>query len=230
MTFAIPVPTVSTIPVVGGAVFPVRRIYCVGRNYAAHAREMGHDPDREPPFFFTKPADAIVSASDGVVDVAYPTQTNDYQHEIELVVALQKGGRNISVDSALELVFGYAVGLDMTRRDLQNAAKKLGRPWDMAKGFDQSAPCAPLTPVAQVGHLDKGAISLKVNGEVRQDGDLSDVIWSVAETISFLSGLVELFPGDIIYTGTPEGVSPVKKGDKLLGHVDGLVDLNVRIV
>jgi fumarylpyruvate hydrolase len=226
MTYAIPAPAVTTVPVVGGDPFPVRRIYCVGRNYAAHAREMGHDPNREPPFFFMKPSDAIVP-TDTVVP--YPSKTSDYQHEIELVVALGKGGRDVSVEQALSLVFGYAVGLDMTRRDIQSEAKKLARPWDMAKGFDQSAPCAPLVPVTQSGHPDKGAIWLKVNGEVRQQGDLSDLIWSVAETISYLSGLVELFPGDLIYTGTPEGVGAVVKGDHLEGHVDGLPALSITI-
>ncbi|WP_050463533.1 fumarylacetoacetate hydrolase family protein [Herbaspirillum autotrophicum] len=227
MTFAIPAPAITTIPVVGGDPFPVRRIYCVGRNYAAHAREMGHDPDREPPFFFMKPTDAIVPTGS---KVPYPSQTSDYQHEIEMVVALGKGGRDVPVERALDLVFGYAVGLDMTRRDIQGAAKKLSRPWDMGKGFDHSAPCAPLLPVAQAGHPTQGAVWLKVNGELRQQGDLSDLIWSVAETIAFLSGLVELFPGDLIYTGTPEGVGPVVKGDRLLGHVDGLPDLDITIV
>jgi len=227
MTFAIPAPAITTVPVVGGDPFPVRRIYCVGRNYAAHAREMGHDPDREPPFFFMKPTDAIVPTGS---KVPYPSQTSDYQHEIEMVVALGKGGRDVPVERALDLVFGYAVGLDMTRRDIQGAAKKLSRPWDMGKGFDQSAPCAPLLPVAQAGHPQQGAVWLKVNGEVRQQGDLSDLIWSVAETIAFLSGLVELFPGDLIYTGTPEGVGPVVKGDRLQGHVDGLPDLDITIV
>jgi len=227
MSYAIPVPAITTVPVVGGDPFPVRRIYCVGRNYAAHAREMGHDPNREAPFFFMKPTDSIVPTDSAI---AYPSQTSDYQHEIELVVALSKGGRDIPVEQALTLVFGYAVGLDMTRRDLQSQAKKLARPWDMAKGFDHSAPCAPLVPASQFGHPDKGAIWLKVNGEVRQQGDLSDLIWDVAETISYLSGLVELFPGDLIYTGTPEGVGAVVKGDRLHGHVDGLPDLNISIV
>jgi len=226
MSYAIPVPAVTTVPVVDGDPFPVRRVYCVGRNYAAHAREMGHDPNREAPFFFMKPADAIMPNDSAV---PYPSKTSDYQHEIELVVALGKGGRDVPADRALDLVFGYAVGLDMTRRDLQGEAKKLGRPWDMGKGFDHSAPCAPLLPVAKTGHPGQGAIWLKVNGEMRQQGDLSDLIWNVAETISYLSGLVELFPGDLIYTGTPEGVGAVVKGDKLHGHVDGLVDLNITI-
>ena len=226
MSFAIPAPAQTTIPVLGGDPFPVRRIYCVGRNYAAHAREMGHDPDREPPFFFMKPADAIVPT--GSV-VPYPAGTADYHHEIEMVVALSGGGRDIPVDKALDLVFGYAVGLDMTRRDIQAVAKKMGRPWDMAKGFDQSAPCGPLMPVSQTGHPSKGAVWLKVNGEVRQEGDLSDLIWSVAETISALSGLVELAPGDLIFSGTPEGVGAVVKGDRLQGHVDGLTDIDITI-
>ena len=225
-SYAIPLPLVTTVPVVGGDPFPVRRIYCVGRNYAAHAREMGHDPQREAPFFFMKPADAIV-ATDSTVP--YPSKTSDYQHEIELVVALGQGGRDVPVEQALQLVFGYAVGLDMTRRDLQSEAKKLARPWDMGKGFDQSAPCAPLVPIAQAGHPAQGAIWLKVNGELRQQGDLSDQIWNVAETIAALSTLVELCPGDLIYTGTPEGVGAVVRGDHLQGHIDGLPELNITI-
>jgi len=226
MAYAVAVPPIVTIPVVGGDPFPVRRIYCVGRNYAAHAREMGHDPNREPPFFFMKPADAIVPT--GSV-VPYPSQTKNYHHEIELVVALGSGGKDIPVERALSHVFGYAVGLDMTRRDLQSQAKDLGRPWDMAKGFDQSAPCAPIHPVTAVGHLDKGAIWLKVNDQIRQKGDLFDLIWSVPETIAYLSGLMELFPGDLIYSGTPDGVNAVVKGDTLQGHVDGLTDLTITI-
>jgi fumarylpyruvate hydrolase len=226
MKYAIPAPAAVTVPVINGEVFPVRRIYCVGRNYAAHAREMGHDPNREPPFFFMKPADAIVPNNSRI---PYPLKTSDYHHEIELVVALKGGGVNVPVEKALELVYGYAVGLDMTRRDLQSEAKKLQRPWDMGKGFDQSAPCAPITPAAEFGRPDKGAIWLQVNGKVRQSGDLSDLIWSVAETISYLSGLVELAPGDLIYSGTPEGVNAVVKGDTLHGHVDGLTDLTIVI-
>ena len=226
MAFAIPVPAVTTIAVIGTDPFPVRRIYCVGRNYAAHAREMGHDPDREPPFFFTKPADAVVPTNSVV---AYPSQTSDYQHEIEMVVAIGKGGRDIQVEHALDHVFGYAVGLDMTRRDVQSAAKKLARPWDMAKGFDESAPCGPITPVAVCGHPDQGAVWLTVNGQERQKGDLSELIWSVAETIAYLSGFVALQPGDLIFTGTPEGVGAVVKGDRLVGHVDGLTDVVITI-
>ena len=226
MGFAIPAPPVTTIPVIGGEPFPVRRIYCVGRNYAAHAREMGHDPDREDPFFFMKPADAIVPTGS---TIPYPVKTKDYQHEIEMVVALKGGGRDVPVEKALDLVFGYAVGLDMTRRDLQGEAKKMGRPWDMGKGFDQSAPCAPISPVSKVGHPSKGAIWLRVNGKIRQQSDLSMLIWSVPETISYLSGLVTLAPGDLIYSGTPEGVAAVVKGDVLEGHVDGLTDLKITI-
>ena len=227
MPYAIPAPELTTIPVVGGDPFPVRRIYCVGRNYAAHAREMGHDPDREDPFFFMKPAGAIVPTGS---KIPYPLMTKDYQHEIELVVALAKGGTAIPVEKAPDCIFGYAVGLDMTRRDIQGEAKKLGRPWDMGKGFDQAAPCAPLHRVSQVGHLGNAAIWLKVNGEIRQQSDLSKLIWSVPETIAYLSRFVALAPGDLIYSGTPEGVKAVVKGDVLHGHVDGLTDLEITIV
>ena len=226
MTMLIAPSPVTTVPVQGGGDFPVRRIYCVGRNYAAHAREMGADPDREPPFFFMKPADAIVP-TDSVVP--YPSKTQSYHHEIELVVALGAGGRDVPASRALELVFGYGVGLDMTRRDLQDEAKQMRRPWDMSKGFDQSAPCAPLSRVSDVGHISAGAIWLTVNGETRQRGDITDLIWSVEDTIAFLSGLVELAPGDLIYTGTPDGVGPVVTGDRLAGHVDGLTDLHITV-
>jgi fumarylpyruvate hydrolase len=226
MAYVIPAPPVAAVPVVGGESFPIRRIYCVGRNYAEHALEMGHDPDREPPFFFTKPADAVVASGS---TIAYPPKTRDYQHEIELVVALGKGGRDVPVAQALDLVFGYAVGLDMTRRDIQGEAKKLGRPWDLGKGFDQSAPCAAISPVGKVGHIAKGAIWLTVNGKLRQQGDIAQLIWSVPETISFLSGFVALAAGDLIYSGTPAGVAAVVKGDRLEGHVDGLQDLVVTI-
>ena len=226
MSLAIPLPAATTIPVVGGGSFPVRRIYCVGRNYAAHAREMGHDPNREEPFFFMKPTDAIVPT--GSV-IPYPSKTNEYHHEIEMVVALGKGGSDVPVEKAQDLVFGYAVGLDMTRRDLQSVAKKMSRPWDLSKGFDQSAPCGPLSTASRIGHPQKGEIWLKVNGEVRQRGDLSDLIWSVSETISYLSYFVRLEPGDLIFTGTPDGVGAVKKGDVLEGHVDGVDNLRVTI-
>jgi fumarylpyruvate hydrolase len=226
MKYAIPLPAVTTVPVIGGDPFPVRRIYCVGRNYAAHAREMGHDPSREAPFFFMKPADAIVPTDS---TIPYPAQTEDYQFEIELVVALDKGGVNVPAEKALDLVYGYAVGLDMTKRDMQSVAKKMSRPWDLSKGFDQSAPCAPISKASDVGHPDKGAIWLKVDGNSRQKGDLSDLIWNVSETIAYLSNFVELAPGDLIFTGTPEGVGPVKKGETMEGHVDGLQNLIVRI-
>ncbi len=226
MAYAFPLWSQPAVPVTGGDPFPVRRIYCVGRNYAAHAREMGADPDREPPFFFMKPADAIVA--DGAT-TPYPPKTANLHHEIELVVAIGAGGRDIPVESALDHVFGYAVGLDMTRRDLQNAAKKEGKPWDMGKGFDQSAPCGAIRTVADIGHPAKGAITVSVNGALRQTGDLSDLIWSVAETISYLSGLVELQPGDLIYTGTPEGVGPVVAGDVLTGAVEGVGTLTLTI-
>ncbi len=224
--FAVPVWPVPTVPVAGEAsVFPVRRIYCVGRNYAAHAREMGADPTREDPFFFAKPADAIVA--DGAA-LSYPPATKNLHHEFELVVALKSGGAAVPVEKALGLVYGYAAGLDMTRRDLQNAAKAAGKPWDMGKGFDRSAPCSAIVPASRIGHPAKGLIQLKVNGTVKQKGDLADLIWNVAETISFLSGLVELAAGDLIYTGTPDGVGPVQAGDLLEGHIEGVADLKVR--
>jgi len=227
MTYAVPLWAQPALPVRGAdALFPVRRIYCVGRNYAAHAREMGHDPSREPPFFFQKPADALVQ--DGGF-MPYPPATGDLHHEIELVVALHRGGMNIPADKALEHVFGYAVGLDMTRRDLQGEAKKAGRPWDMGKGFDHSAPCSAIVPAAVAGHPSKGRISLSVNGQVRQDGDIADMIWSVPETIGYLSSLVELMPGDLIFTGTPEGVAACARGDVLEGRIDGIGDLRITI-
>ena len=204
--------------------FPVGRIYCVGRNYAEHAREMGHDPEREPPFFFMKPADAIVPNG---AAIPFPQATKDLHHEIEMVVAIGKDGANIPVEKALEHVFGYGVGLDMTRRDIQGEAKKMGRPWEMGKAFDNSAPCTALKTVAMVGHPAKGAIWLKVNGKVTQKGDLSELIWNVPETISYLSRLITLRAGDLIMSGTPAGVGPVRAGDKLEGHVDGIGDLTV---
>ncbi len=204
--------------------FPVGRIYCVGRNYAEHAREMGHDPEREPPFFFMKPADAIVP--NGAI-LPYPQVTKDLHHEIEMVVAIGKDGANIPVGKALDHVFGYGVGLDMTRRDLQGEAKKMGRPWEMGKAFDNSAPCTALKTVAMVGHPDKGAIWLEVNGKVTQHGDLAEMIWNVPETIAYLSRLVTLKPGDLIMSGTPSGVGPVHPGDRLEGHVDGVGDLSL---
>jgi fumarylpyruvate hydrolase len=204
----------------------VRRVYCVGRNYAEHAREMGHDPDREEPFFFQKAPDALVL--DG--RFPYPSGTKDVHHEVELVVALAKGGRDIPVERALDCIYGYAVGLDMTRRDLQAVAKKAGRPWEVGKSFDGSAPIAPLVPAARIGHPTSGAIWVDVNGERRQTGDLGQLIWHIDETISYLSGLFELAPGDLIFTGTPAGVSAVKPGDQMHAHVDGVGDLRVEVV
>lgn len=228
MEYVIPAPPLATLPVAGThARFPVHRIYCVGRNYAEHAREMGHDPDRESPFFFLKPADAIVS--DGG-NFPYPTQTDNVHHEIELVVALGKGGKDISVDSALAHVHGYAVGLDMTRRDLQAAAKKLGRPWETSKSFDHSAPCGTIAPSASIGHPTSAAIWLKVNGEPRQSGDLAQLIWKVPEVIAHLSSLFTLAPGDLIYTGTPAGVGAVRRGDTLQGGIDGIGTIGLTVV
>ena len=227
MKTAIPSWSLPSVPVAGSdTVFPVHRIYCVGRNYAAHAREMGGDPDREPPFFFMKPADAVVISGS---TIPYPVATEDLHHEIEMVVALKSGGRSIAIEDANKHIWGYSVGLDMTRRDLQNAARKIGRPWDMGKGFDNSAPIAPFHPVEQTGIIEKGRIWLDVNGKRRQQSTLKALIWSVSETISYLSGLVELHPGDLIFSGTPEGVAAVGRGDVLHGHVDGLSDLHVRI-
>ena len=221
-----PAPQVS-VPVAGSeAAFPVRRVYCVGQNYADHAAEMGAD-GRQPPFFFSKPADALVP---GGGDVAYPPATDNLQHEVELVVALAGGGAALSPAKALECVFGYAVGIDLTRRDLQHAAKGKGHPWDMSKGFDQSAPIAAIQPLASVGHPAQGAIWLKVNGQQRQSGDLEQMSWKVAEVIANLSTYVALAPGDLIFTGTPAGVSRVQRGDVLVAGVGGVGELTVRLV
>jgi fumarylpyruvate hydrolase len=206
--------------------FPVRRIYCIGRNYGAHAREMGHDPDREPPFWFAKPADAIV-ANDSVID--YPPRTENLHHEIELVVAIGKAGADVTVEDALDYVSGYAVGIDLTRRDLQKEAKSLGRPWVTAKGFDQSAPVSALHRVADIGHPTSGRIWLSVNDEIRQRGDLNELIWSVAEAIVELSTLFALSPGDLIFTGTPAGVGPVVAGDQITGGIDGIDEIRITI-
>lgn len=224
--------TPTTIPIAGSALqFPVRRIYCIGRNYAAHAREMGSDPTREPPFFFQKPTDAIQNVAPGTVaDHPYPTLTKNYHYEVELVAALHKGGRDVPVEQALDLVYGYAIGLDMTRRDLQRAMGNEKKPWEIGKSFDHAAPIGPIHPVSLVGHPKQGAIWLKVNGETRQSADLSMMIWSVAEQIANLSKAFELQPGDIIYSGTPENVGPVVKGDVLDCHIDGLPNLGLRIV
>ncbi len=225
--YVVPPPETVWLPVADGAGrFPVRRVYCVGRNYAAHAVEMGHDPDQEPPFFFAKSPDNLV-AGDGVFP--YPPATSDVHHEIELVVALGRGGADIPVETALTHVWGYAVGLDMTRRDLQGEAKKLGRPWEVGKAFEHSAPCGPVVPVETCGHPAEGAIWLTVNGETRQLGDLSQLIWKVPEVIAFLSRLFVLRPGDLIMTGTPAGVGPVTRGDRLHGHIEGVGDLKVDV-
>ena len=211
-------PSPVTVPIARGGLFAVRRVYCVGRNYAEHIVEMGNDT-RDPPFFFTKPADAVVV---GGAAIPYPSRTSDFHHEIELVVAIGKDGSNIAQAEALSHVYGYAAGLDMTRRDLQAVAKQAGRPWDMAKGFDFSAPIGTIEPASSVGHPDKGAISLSVNGVVRQRGDLGDQIWGVAETIAFLSQFVALKAGDLIMTGTPAGVGAVVAGDVLEGSIAGI--------
>ena len=227
MTWAIPCPPQPSLPIVGSDDrFPVRRIYCVGQNYAAHAREMGSNPDQDPPFFFSKPADALVV--DGAT-VPYPPGTDNLHHEAELVVAIGIGGANIPVETALDHVWGYAIGNDLTRRDLQAAAKKVGRPWDMAKGFDHSAPCGQLHPVSTSGHLTAGAISLSVNGDLRQSSDLSDLIWPVADVIAYLSSMVVLAPGDLIFTGTPEGVGPLVQGDVCVVEIEGLGQLTTHI-
>ncbi|MDB5511908.1 MAG: uncharacterized protein JWR08_1391 [Enterovirga sp.] len=221
----------SPVPTLGvegeAARFPVHRVYCVGRNYAEHAREMGGDPNREPPFFFMKPADALIQAG---ADFPYPAQTKDVHHEIEFVAALHSGGDNIDQAHALDHVFGYGVGLDMTRRDLQAEAKKMGRPWDTAKGFDLSAPCSDLKRASTIGHPDSGRIWLTVNGETRQEGDLSDLIWSLPEMIAYLSTLFTLRAGDLIFTGTPAGVAAVQRGDVLEGGVAGVGTVRTRVV
>ncbi len=211
--------------------FPVRRIYCIGRNYAAHAREMGSDPTREPPFFFQKPTDAIQNVAPGTTaDHPYPTLTKNYHYEVELVVALDKGGRDVPVERALDLVYGYTLGLDMTRRDLQRAMGDEKKPWEIGKSFDRSAVIGPIHRVKDVGHFTDGAIWLKLNGQTKQNATLKHMIWSVAEQISRLSQAFELFPGDIIYSGTPENVGPVVRGDVLDIHIDRLPELRVKIV
>lgn len=217
LSFSVVAPSVEIAG--SGERFPVRRIFCVGRNYAEHAREMGGAPDREPPFFFAKPADAVVGAG---VEIAMPPRTANLHHEIELVVALGSGGRDIAQDAALEVVFGYAVGNDLTRRDLQAEAKAVGRPWDMAKGFDHSAVISPIHPAVAIGHPANARIWLSVNGELRQEGDLADMIWPVADIIAELSSYVELKAGDLIYTGTPAGVGRIVSGDLIEGGIDGI--------
>ena len=223
-SYVIPPPPQPTIPVAGkGQVFPVRRIWCVGRNYLEHIKEMGQD-EREPPFFFAKPADAIVL--DGAT-VPYPPLTKDLHFEVELVVALKAGGRNVPTERALDLVYGYGVGIDLTRRDLQIASRDIKRPWEIGKAFDASAPCGALRPVSEIGHPSKGRIALSVNGKVRQDGDLSQMIWNVPEVIGKLSDMVALAPGDIIMTGTPSGVGATVAGDRLEGEIAGVGKLAI---
>ena len=226
MTLVIPALPPVLLPVAGGGDYPVGRIFCIGRNYADHAREMGGDPAREAPFFFTKWAQAAVPSG---TTIAYPPQTRDYQHEVELVVALAHGGRDIPEADALSHVYGYAVGLDMTRRDLQRALGDEKKPWEIGKSFDRSAPIGPIHPVEATGHFKEGAISLAVNGTVKQSSDLKNMIWSVAEQISKLSEAFELKAGDIFYSGTPENVGPVVPGDVILCKIEGLPDLSVRI-
>ena len=225
-----PVPA-TTIPIVGETdVFQVRRIYCIGRNYAAHAIERGSDPTREPPFFFQKPTDAIQNVAIGAVaDHPYPSLTKNYHHEVELVAALKSGGTNIAPDQALQHVYGYAVGLDMTRRDLQNGMAAEKKPWEIGKSFDHAAVLGPIHPASKTGHFVKGGISLAINGAIKQSSDLQNMIWSVAEQISRLSEAFELKAGDIIYSGTPENVGPVIKGDVLLCKLEGLADMSIRI-
>jgi fumarylpyruvate hydrolase len=230
MSFVFTPPPVVSVPVVGRAErFPVHRIYCVGRNYEEHAKEMGFT-GREPPFFFLKPADAIVVADPGKTAVIpYPSLTSNLHHEIELVVAMGKGGRGIKAEDAASHIFGYAVGLDMTRRDLQTEMKKQGRPWCIGKGYDQSAPIGPITPAAEAGDIGNAAIWVQVNGSDRQRSNIGKLIWNIAETIEHLSNAWELQPGDLIYTGTPEGVAAVVKGDTMSGGVDGLTGISVKV-
>lgn len=231
MQTVFPAAPATLIPVTGtDAAFPVRRIYCVGRNYAEHAKEMGFT-GREDPFFFSKPADAVLYVPEGETgEMPYPSRTSDLHHEIELVVALGSGGRDLTVEQAAACVYGYAVGLDMTRRDLQGVAKKQGRPWEVGKAFDFGAPIGPIHPVEQTGVLEKAAITLEVNGQLRQKGCISDMIWNIAESISYLSGLFELKAGDLIFTGTPEGVAAVVPGDLMVGKVEGVGELRVMVV
>ncbi len=229
MSFVIPAPRQAVAAVAGGGEFPVHRIYCVGRNYAEHAQEMGFS-GREPPFFFLKPADAVLPVPDGETGAMdYPPQTANLHHEVELVVAIGRGGRDIAVADAASHVWGYAIGLDMTRRDLQNEMKKQGRPWSIGKGFDQSAPIGPLQPIARTGALTRGAITLSVNGTPRQKGDLSELIWNVDETIAALSQAWLLQPGDLIFTGTPAGVGAVVRGDVMEAAIEGLGTLRVAV-
>jgi len=228
MTYVVPAPELPSLAVAGSdGRFPVRRIFCVGRNYAAHAREMGKDPEREPPFFFSKPADTVVPSG---AKLPYPSMTENLHYEIELVVAIGEGGADIPEERALDHIYGYAVGIDLTRRDLQSEAKEMGRPWDVAKGFDYSAPCTAVHPAAKVGHPASGRIWLKVGDELRQSGDLAELIWSVPELTAILSRYFRLMPGDLIFTGTPAGVGAVVAGQRLTGGVEGVDEITVEIV
>jgi fumarylpyruvate hydrolase len=231
MSHPFPLWELPTVPIAGSAdVFPVRHVYCVGRNYAEHAKEMGGDATKEPPFFFTKPADAVVPVVPPAGGrIAYPLATKNYHHEIELVVAIGRAGVRVAPERANELVFGYATGLDMTRRDLQNDMREKKRPWDIGKSFAQAAPIAPIHTVAQTGPLARGAITLDVNGARRQQGDLADMIWDVPHTLAFLSQYYELLPGDLVFTGTPAGVGAVVAGDRLEGRIEGLTSLTIEI-
>ncbi len=227
MGYVIDPPRQATLPIEGTeATFPIRRIYCIGRNYADHAIEMGHDPDREPPFFFQKNPDNVDVSGDFI----YPPHTSDVHHEIEMIVALKSGGRNISLDDALSHVYGYGVGLDMTRRDLQGQMKKMGRPWEIGKAFEHSAPMGPLVPAEKIGHPDAGRVELKVNGDTRQTGDLNQMIWKVPEMINYLSEYYELAAGDLIMSGTPAGVAAVTKGDVMVGTVEGVGEISITVV
>lgn len=234
MSYVVEPAEVVAVPVVGeSGQFPVRRIYCVGRNYASHAREMGSDPTREPPFFFTKANDqqsVVITPAGGRASIEYPSLTNNLHYELELVLAIAKNGKNIPVEEAEDYIYGYAVGLDMTRRDLQNDFKQGGRPWEMAKAFDQAAVIGPISPKATVGAINSGAIELLVNDKTAQKADLDELIWCNAEVISRLSEYVELRAGDLIYTGTPEGVGPVVAGDVMVGHIEGLASIEVLVV
>ena len=232
MAFIITPPETSAIPIFASDdLFPINRVYCVGRNYADHAIEMGHDPDQEAPFFFNKSPNNLLNSSnlDGGNVFPYPNQTQDVHYEIELVAAISSGGSNIEIENAMECVWGFAVGVDMTRRDLQGEAKKSGRPWDTGKAFDHSAPIGRLHPIADTGIMESGRIWLAVNGDILQDGNLNQMIWKLPEMISYLSGLFTLQPGDLIFTGTPSGVGPVVKGDVLVGGVDGISGIKVTI-
>lgn len=232
MLSVIPNPLRVTLPIVGSDdLFPIRRVYCVGRNYGAHAREMGGDPDREEPFFFLKPADALqVVTYETVADHSYPPRTDNYHFEVELVAALGGGGRDIPVAEALACVYGYAIGLDMTRRDLQGEAKRQARPWDLAKSADASGPIGPLHPASTIGHPTRGSIGLSVDGRERQSGNLSEMIRSVPEQIALLSTYFELHPGDLIFTGTPAGVGPVARGETMTASIEGLGAIALRVV